>query len=80
MPCATRPQSNVCAYMLLVIPAQSLYVLSEDNPPAIQGLRSESEYIACLVAISTAPEGPNDDERDTGIRVLSCGESSELHC
>ncbi|EUC56681.1 ARM-like repeat protein, putative, partial [Rhizoctonia solani AG-3 Rhs1AP] len=53
--------------------AQCLYVLSEDNPPAIQTIRSESEYIACLVAISTAPQGPNDDEWDIGIRVLACG-------
>ncbi|KAF8753938.1 ARM repeat-containing protein [Rhizoctonia solani] len=52
---------------------QCLYVLSEDNPPAIQTIRSESEYIACLVAISTAPQGPNDDEWDIGIRVLACG-------
>ncbi|CAE6442616.1 hypothetical protein ACGC1H_007560 [Rhizoctonia solani] len=53
--------------------AQCLYVLSEDNPPAIQTIRSESEYIACLVAISTSPQGPNDDEWDIGIRVLACG-------
>ncbi|CAE6387250.1 unnamed protein product [Rhizoctonia solani] len=53
--------------------AQCLYVLSEDNPPAIQNIRSESEYIACLVAISTTPQGPNDDEWDIGIRVLACG-------
>ncbi|CAE6406722.1 unnamed protein product [Rhizoctonia solani] len=53
--------------------AQCLYVLSEDNPPAIQNIRSESEYIACLVAISTAPQGPNDDEWDIGVRVLACG-------
>ncbi|QRV80293.1 ARM repeat-containing protein [Ceratobasidium sp. AG-Ba] len=53
--------------------AQCLYVLSEDNPPAIQSIRSESEYIACLVAISTAPQTPNDNERDVGIRVLACG-------
>ncbi|QRV94785.1 ARM repeat-containing protein [Ceratobasidium sp. AG-Ba] len=53
--------------------AQCLYVLSEDNPPAIQSIRSESEYIACLVAISTAQQTPNDNERDMGIRVLACG-------
>ncbi|KAG8723791.1 hypothetical protein FRC12_011343 [Ceratobasidium sp. 428] len=53
--------------------AQCLYVLSEDNPPAIQSIRSESEYIACLVAISTAQQAPNDNERDVGIRVLACG-------
>ncbi|KAG8712185.1 hypothetical protein FRC11_000782, partial [Ceratobasidium sp. 423] len=53
--------------------AQCLYVLSEDNPPAIQSVRSESEYIACLVAISTAPQGANDDEWDVGIRILACG-------
>ncbi|CUA76366.1 HEAT repeat-containing protein 3 [Mus musculus] [Rhizoctonia solani] len=53
--------------------AQCLYVLSEDNPSAIQNVRSESEYIACLVAVSTAPQGPNDDEWDIGIRVLACG-------
>ncbi|KAH7338936.1 armadillo-type protein [Rhizoctonia solani] len=53
--------------------AQCLYVLSEDNSPAIQSIRSESEYIACLVAISTTPQGPNDDEWDIGIRVLACG-------
>ncbi|KAG9099865.1 hypothetical protein FRC06_004750 [Ceratobasidium sp. 370] len=58
---------------LVYAAAQCLYVLSEDNPPAIQSIRSESEYIACLVAISTAHQGPNDDERDVGIRVLSCG-------
>ncbi|CAE7053584.1 unnamed protein product, partial [Rhizoctonia solani] len=53
--------------------AQCLYVLSEDNTPAIQNIRSESEYIACLVAIATAQQGPNDDEWDVGIRVLACG-------
>ncbi|CAE6529682.1 unnamed protein product [Rhizoctonia solani] len=53
--------------------AQCLYVLSEDNPSAIQNIRSESEYIACLVAISTAPQGANDDEWDVGIRILACG-------
>ncbi|KAG8736333.1 hypothetical protein FRC10_009456 [Ceratobasidium sp. 414] len=58
--------------------AQCLYVLSEDNPPAIQSIRSESEYIACLVAISTAHQAPNDDERDVGIRVLSCGGFTRL--
>ncbi|KDN49105.1 hypothetical protein RSAG8_02458, partial [Rhizoctonia solani AG-8 WAC10335] len=53
--------------------AQCLYVLSEDNAPAIQNIRSESEYIACLVAISNASQGPNDDEWDIGTRVLACG-------
>jgi hypothetical protein len=59
--------------MLTRIPAQCLYVLAEDNPPTIQTIRSDSEYIASLVAISTTQQGPNDDEWDVGIRVLCCG-------
>ncbi|GJE89540.1 fungal symportin 1-like domain-containing protein [Phanerochaete sordida] len=62
--------------------AQSLYVLTDDNPPISNEVRSNGEYTACLLAIARGDEEtrkPNgkgkdvSDDRETALRVLCTG-------
>ncbi|KDQ15679.1 hypothetical protein BOTBODRAFT_108287 [Botryobasidium botryosum FD-172 SS1] len=66
--------------------AQCLYVLTDDNSPAIDDVRSSPEYITCLMEIaqSSEPSETNghamevdqktlEEERSLGLRVLACG-------
>lgn len=59
-----------------------MYVLTEDNRPAIDEVRSNGAYTACLLSIVKGDEEaqkPNgkgkdvSDERETTLRVLSTG-------
>ncbi|KAH8094732.1 ARM repeat-containing protein [Cristinia sonorae] len=62
--------------------AQCLYVLSDDNPPAINEIRADAAYTACLISI-VQPEGADVSvngkgkeasvERQVSLRVLCCG-------
>lgn len=65
--------------------AHCLYVLTDDNYPAINDIRSNSAYIICLLEVirqeqvfqngkTTEPS----DERETAFRVLVSGPSSYL--
>ena len=53
--------------------AQCLYVLTEENDPAIEELRMNSNYVTCL--LNVVQEGPpiNSDERVITLRTLACG-------
>lgn len=67
--------------------AQCLYVLTDDNPPAISEVRASAEYTACLLAIARPQDGENVsaeslakgkakeafDDRETALRVLCSG-------
>ncbi|KAI0354660.1 ARM repeat-containing protein [Trametes cingulata] len=62
--------------------AQCLYVLTDENPPIIDEVRSNAEYTACLLAIvkleEAAPKANGKDKdtsdvRATAFRVLTCG-------
>ncbi|KAI8990655.1 ARM repeat-containing protein [Trametes punicea] len=62
--------------------AQCLYVLTDENPPIIEEVRSNAEYTACLLAIVrsdqtvTKSNGKDKDTsgaRATALRVLICG-------
>lgn len=62
--------------------AQCLYVLTDDNPPARNEVRSNGAYTACLLSIvrgdeeSRKPNGKGkdvSDERETTLRVLCTG-------
>lgn len=60
--------------------AQCLYVLSDDNYPAISELRPNSSYTSCLVVIAQGPAHETNgkakdegDERFITLRVLSAG-------
>ena len=70
-------------FIPLLSPAQCLYVLTDDNPPAIDELRSNGAYVACLLTIAR-PEQPGsaqetkkgkarDAEREAALSVLSAG-------
>jgi hypothetical protein len=57
-----------------------LYILTDDNQPAIDDLKSSEEYVACLLSIvqrqdpvlnGKAKETP--DSRPTMFRVLAAG-------
>jgi hypothetical protein len=69
------------------LPAQCLYVLTEDNDPAIETLRSESSYVSTLLEIAKAEapsisisEEGNKGTRWVTLRVLVSGERhSTLH-
>lgn len=55
--------------------AQSLYVLTDDNWPAIDAIRSEVIYISCLLDIVRVNEQNNEtsDDRFVMLYVLCCG-------
>ncbi|KAJ7623345.1 armadillo-type protein [Roridomyces roridus] len=53
--------------------AQCLYVLSDDNPPAIADLRADGGYIACLLSILQEPPQDEADPRTGTLRVLAAG-------
>lgn len=62
------------------IPAQCLYVLTDDNQPAIDDVKSDAGYISCLLSIvrpnATAPnfEGKDpSDPRSVILGVLASG-------
>ncbi|OSD00854.1 ARM repeat-containing protein [Trametes coccinea BRFM310] len=61
--------------------AQCLYVLTDENPPMIEEVRSNAEYTACLLTIvrpeepTTKPNGKDKDTSDAraaALRVLAC--------
>jgi hypothetical protein len=61
-------------------PAQCLYVLTDDNQPAIDDLKSSEEYVACLLSIvqhrDLVLNGKGKetlDSRPTMFRVLAAG-------
>ncbi|KAJ7186701.1 armadillo-type protein [Mycena filopes] len=62
--------------------AQCLYVLTDDNYPAIADVRADGGYIACLMSIiddaqtspnGKAPESQSPDPRPVTLRVLASG-------
>ncbi|KAJ7725965.1 armadillo-type protein [Mycena metata] len=64
--------------------AQCLYVLTDDNYPAISDVRADGGYIACLMSIinpdetqplpnGKAPESQSPDPRPVTLRVLASG-------
>ncbi|THH26612.1 hypothetical protein EUX98_g7581 [Antrodiella citrinella] len=61
--------------------AQCLYVLSDDNPPAIHEIRPNAAYTTCLLEIAKTEGSPNlnekgkevSNERLVTLRVLCCG-------
>ncbi|CAL1694663.1 unnamed protein product [Somion occarium] len=59
--------------------AQCLYILTDDNPPAIDELKSNETYILCLLSIVQADNSLNrkgkdvSDERIVTLRVLCSG-------
>lgn len=64
-----------------LLSAQCLYVLTDDNEPAIVTLKSDAGYISCLLSIAQPPdESANgkgkdlNDHRQITLRVLSSGE------
>ncbi|PIL31313.1 hypothetical protein GSI_06011 [Ganoderma sinense ZZ0214-1] len=62
--------------------AQCLYILTDENSPIIDEVRSNAEYTACLLAIVRTPEAAvkangkgkdTSDVRTDSLRVLCCG-------
>ncbi|KAF8527379.1 ARM repeat-containing protein [Hysterangium stoloniferum] len=60
--------------------AQCLYVLTEDNDPAIEAIRSESSYVNCLVEIAQSENPTNLSSEENNkrtrwltLRVLASG-------
>ncbi|KAF7288173.1 ARM repeat-containing protein [Mycena chlorophos] len=55
--------------------AQCLYVLTDDNFPAISQIRADGSYVACLLAILEHTEAPTEpvDPRTVTLRVLASG-------
>ena len=75
--------ANVPAYFGHV--AQCLYVLTDENPPAIEEVRSNAPYSSCILSIVQSQEGlPQangknkeiEDNRSVALQVLCCGRSS----
>jgi hypothetical protein len=63
-------------------PAQCLYVLTDDNQPAIDDVRASSSYLSCLYDIARAqgklqdPKGKTPaaaEERAITLSILACG-------
>jgi len=55
--------------------AQCLYVLTEENDPAIEELRMNSTYVSCLLDVVQKESSSNADERVVTLRTLVCGSS-----
>ncbi|KAI0053405.1 ARM repeat-containing protein [Auriscalpium vulgare] len=59
--------------------AQCLYVLTDDNAPAIEDVRTNLDHIACLLAIANARasdrkgKAPASEERAAALSILACG-------
>ena len=62
--------------------AQCLYVLTDENYPIIEEVRSNAEYTACLLAVVRSTDSPvnsngkgkeSSDARVPAFRVLCCG-------
>ncbi|KAH0591152.1 hypothetical protein J132_04862 [Termitomyces sp. J132] len=59
--------------------AHCLYVLTDDNAPAISDLRADAGYLSCLLDITRSTEAPNNnakdlsDPRSTTLKVLCSG-------
>ena len=77
--CSLRSQGHHGISMEI---AQCLYVLTDENYPIIEEVRSNAEYTACLLAIvrasETAPKAngkgkDTSDARSDALRVLCCG-------
>lgn len=65
--------------LILVPPAQCLYVLTDDNTPAVEALHADGSAISSLLAIAQAPNqdivfgSAGSVEQIYSLRVLSCG-------
>ncbi|KDR85674.1 hypothetical protein GALMADRAFT_234679 [Galerina marginata CBS 339.88] len=56
--------------------AQCLYVLTDDNYPAISDIRTDGGYISCLLSISRQEPGEGSEEKDpkaVTLAVLAAG-------
>ncbi|KAG6876150.1 hypothetical protein C0992_000680 [Termitomyces sp. T32_za158] len=54
--------------------AHCLYVLTDDNAPAISDLRADAGYLSCLLDIARSPEVKDpSDPRYTSLKVLCSG-------
>ena len=53
--------------------AQCLYVLTDDNYPAISDVKSDASYISCLLSIARQVN-INTDPRTVTLSVLATGE------
>ncbi|KAG2022828.1 hypothetical protein CC2G_000548 [Coprinopsis cinerea AmutBmut pab1-1] len=51
--------------------AQCLYVLTDDNRPAIVELRSDANYISCLLSIAKAEFSVNGKQKELDPRVVT---------
>jgi len=60
-------------------PAQCLYVLTDDNQPAIDDLRSNAVYSACLLEIVRSEDAASRKDKEvigdrlTMLKVLAAG-------
>jgi hypothetical protein len=86
IPLAPVTAAGACVYLIsiqaidLLPAAQCLYVLTDDNYPAISDVRSDGSYIACLMSIinpdENSPTGKSaecPDPRAVTLRVLASG-------
>ena len=53
--------------------AQCLYVLTDDNYPAISDVKTDASYISCLLLIARQVN-TNTDPRTISLSVLATGE------
>lgn len=65
--------------------AQCLYVLTDDNPPVGDEIRSDLNYVSCLLEISKVHGTPDvkgktpaAEERAVALGILGCGAQSSL--
>lgn len=90
LPLSTVTSAGDLHHRLLVLEktdehlAQCLYVLTDDNAPAVNAVRSNFAYLSCLHEIAMAqdalrdPKGkaPASEERAITLSILACGRSS----
>lgn len=75
----------------MLVSAQCLYVLSDDNPPVTSDIRANSSYTSCLLAVAqeeASPVSPRKgkekdmqemvEERRVSIRLLAVGKCCDV--
>lgn len=83
LPLAPVTSAGTCVHKLLEMftqlaknvfsEAQCLYVLTDDNYPAISDVKTDASYISCLLSIARHVNA-NTDPRTVTLSVLATGE------
>ena len=73
--CVQNPWKRLLG-RLICPEAQCLYVLTDDNYPAISDIKADASYISCLLSIARQASTSNDS-RTVTLSVLAAGKNNQ---